>query len=126
MPNLVQRAGEYGIENLKLAIAGLAKQIARAVQIDSNNDGKIDLTEGIAFALGGATDIAALFLSLRAAVPEGKDLDEAEFTEIVDYLASLDLFPNRPNVEAFVDKTLLAVNYNRRYIREASEFFKTL
>jgi hypothetical protein len=122
-----QLVNAFGIEKIKLFIALALGAGQKLFQIDTNADGRISSGEGImaAMSLGGSVmQLGPLWPDVKA---EGGDLTESEKDEIVEYVIGLELMPGakRPEIEAQIDDTLRALNYNINFVNRSRRRFQS-
>lgn len=123
----VSQQNQLGVESLKAGLAFIAGQVRALFDLDRNNDGKVDLQE----KLGYATQLIPSALSVIPAFPTMRDearrgeLTSDEVDELVEYAITLDFLPpGKDDVELYVRKFILWVNYNRRFIEDSIKFFQ--
>lgn len=125
--NIDQSQNQLGIDNLKLGLNFIANQVRSLYNLDQNQDGEVDTTEKIAYA----TRLIPAALSVVPAFPEMRDearrgeLTTEEIDELVTYAVTLDFLPpSKDDVEEFIRRFVLWVNYNRRFVEDAIDFFQ--
>ena len=115
---------KYGIENLKLLLDFIFKDLGSTLTIDKNHNGKISFTE----ILSVATTLSFKFPSLYETFPflkkEFKDLSDAEIEELRKFVNTLDLPDEYDNIEEIIKLTVNALNYNYRYIKKMKKYLK--
>jgi hypothetical protein len=116
----------FGIDAIKAFLRLLVQQLQATYTIDTNRNGKVDLNEGVAYGTGLFTTVVSAYPLISPVRQEGGDLSAAEIDELINYIVSLQVLPGgRPNAEAFLDRTLLWLNYNRKYIGDAIAYFRS-
>jgi hypothetical protein len=125
MAKPTQRAGQYGIETIKLAFGTAFATLMQLIQADTNKDKKLSPTELIMAAMGLGSSVMQLYPMWPAVVLEGGEIDPKERGELAQFIIDFELMPGstRPEIEEQIDDTVYLVNEIIGYVERTRARF---
>jgi hypothetical protein len=125
MAKPTQRAGQYGIETIKLAFGTAFATLMQLIQADTNKDKKLSPTELIMAAMGLGSSVMQLYPMWPTVVLEGGEIDPKERGELAQFIIDFELMPRstRPEIEEQIDDTVYLVNEVIGYVQRTRARF---
>lgn len=108
-----------GIESLKALLEFTLLSVNKALDIDTNKDKKVSLSEVLSAVTTISFKIPGIFDSLPEVRAEWKDLSREEMDELVKWFADhFDLPAQHDKAEAIIKKVISMVQYNYKFYQE--------